>query len=73
MSIPGGTLLHLKPVYINKSVRNVFRHIFSQVTWRYCDVESTSLTLIQRRNNVVWPVSVNIHLKPLPADFIQFY
>ena len=32
-------------------------------TRRYCDVESTSLTLIQRRNNFVYPVGTG---KPLP-------
>ena len=29
-------------------------------TRRYCDVESTSMTLIQRRNNVVCPVSHDV-------------
>ena len=29
-------------------------------TRRCCDVESTSLTLIQRRNNVVYPVGGNL-------------
>ena len=35
---------------------NTWNSAFPLSTWRCCDVESTSMTLIQRRNNVVCPV-----------------
>ena len=33
-------------------------------TRRYCNVESTSSTLIQSRNNVVCPVGASLHREP---------
>ena len=41
---------------------NLFQQQISLGTRRCCDVESTSLTLILRRNNVVCPVGCHCHL-----------
>ena len=40
-----------------------FYYHFPLGTWRCCDVESTSSTLIQRRNNVVCPVGWNVRFQ----------
>ena len=42
---------------------------YNKGSCRICDVESTSLTLIQRRNNIVYPVGI-ISNRPTRGQFV---